>query len=188
MSKKPRKKKPHRPSARSGGMGGMGGAGGGPNMNQMLQQVQQMQEEMAAAQAALAERTVEGSAGGGMVKAVATGRQQVVGINIDPECVDPDDVEMLEDLVLAAVSDALEKSASLAADAMQGPMGGVDLGGIDLDSLGIDLDSLGIGGGPALGDLTPGGGPALGGKPAIGGGPAIEELAPGSDDSGPSES
>lgn len=84
-----------------------------------------------------------------MVKAEANGRQQILSVKIDPECVDPDDVEMLEDLVLAAVSDALEKSAAAAADAMQGPMGGMDLGGIDLDSLGIDLDGLGLGsGGP----------------------------------------
>lgn len=155
MSKKPRKKKPHRPSgSRIGGTGGMGGAGG-PNMNQMLQQVQQMQEEMAAAQAALASQTVEGSAGGGMVKAEANGRQQILNVKINPECVDPDDVEMLEDLVLAAVSDALEKSAALAADALQGPMGGMDLGGIDFDSLGIDLSGLALDSGQAFGGLMP---------------------------------
>lgn len=182
MSKKPRKKKPHRPSgSRSGGAGGMGGMGGagGPNMNQMLQQVQQMQEEMAAAQAALADRTVEGSAGGGMVKAEANGRQQILSVKIDPECVDPDDVEMLEDLVLAAVSDALEKSAAAAADAMQGPMGGMDLGGIDLDSLGIDLDGLGLGSGPALGGLSS--------DPPLGGGGAIKGLPTEPDDAGSSE-
>lgn len=130
MSKKSRKKKPHRPSGNR--------SVAGTDMNQVLRQVQQVQEEMAAAQVALAEKTVEGSAGGGMVRAVANGCQQLVSIKIDPECVDPDDVELLEDMVLAAVSDALEKSAKSAAEAMQGPIGGIDLGGFDLSSLGIE--------------------------------------------------
>jgi DNA-binding YbaB/EbfC family protein len=82
-----------------------GGGGGGQGLNQMMKQMQKMQADMAAAQDALAAATVEGSAGGGMVKVVVTGSGEVQSVHIAPEVVDPDDVEMLEDLVLAAVGD-----------------------------------------------------------------------------------
>lgn len=99
-------------------------------LNQMMKQVQRMQAEMAAAQEALAEAVVEGSAGGGMVKVVVTGAGEVQSVRIAPEVVDPDDVEMLEDLVLAAVSDGFRRAHELAAEKMGGVTGGVDLGGL----------------------------------------------------------
>jgi nucleoid-associated protein EbfC len=79
-------------------------------LNQMMRQMQKMQADMAAAQDALAEAVVEGSAGGGMVKATATGAGELQGVSISPEVVDPDDVEMLEDLVLAAIHDAVSRA------------------------------------------------------------------------------
>ncbi len=99
-------------------------------LNQMMRQMQKMQADMAAAQDALAEAVVEGSAGGGMVKATATGAGELQGVSISPEVVDPDDVEMLEDLVLAAVSDALRRAQELQAERMGAVTGGIDLGGL----------------------------------------------------------
>jgi DNA-binding YbaB/EbfC family protein len=96
----------------------------------MMKQVQKMQADMAAAQDALAEATVEGSAGGGMVKVVVTGAGDVQAVRIAPEAVDPDDVEMLEDLVLAAVNDGLRRAHELAEEKMGGITGGIDLGGL----------------------------------------------------------
>jgi nucleoid-associated protein EbfC len=99
-------------------------------VNQMMKQVQKMQADMAAAQDALAEATVEGSAGGGMVKVVVTGAGEVQSVRIAPEVVDPEDVEMLEDLVLAAVGDGLRRAQELAAEKMGGVTGDIDLGGL----------------------------------------------------------
>ena len=99
-------------------------------INQMMKQVQKMQADMAAAQDALADATVEGSAGGGMVKVVVTGSGEVQSVRISPDVVDPEDVEMLEDLVLAAVSDGLRRAQELAAEKMGGLTGGLDLGGL----------------------------------------------------------
>ena len=99
-------------------------------INQMMKQVQKMQADMAAAQDALAAATVEGSAGGGVVKVVVTGSGEVQSVHIAPEVVDPDDVEMLEDLVLAAVSDGLRRAQDLAAEKMGGVTGGLDIGGL----------------------------------------------------------
>jgi len=101
----------------------MPGAGGGD----MMAQLQALQEEMARQQAALAEETVEASVGGGMVKVVATGQQDIVSITIQPEVVDPDDVEMLEDLVLSAVNEALEQARKLAEERMGGLTAGLGL-------------------------------------------------------------
>ncbi len=84
------------------------------NIQKMMKQAQKLQRQMMQAQEALADERVEGTSGGGTVKAVADGQQNVVEISIAPEAVDPEDVEMLEDLVLAAVSDALRKSRDLA--------------------------------------------------------------------------
>src|SRR4051794_41747396 len=107
-----------------GGRPPMPGGGGG-QMNQMMKQMQKMQADMAAAQDALAEATVEGSAGGGMVKVVVTGTGDVQSVSIDPGVVDPDDVEMLEDLVLAAVGDGLRRAPELQAGRLGGgPRGG----------------------------------------------------------------
>ncbi|MEW6555478.1 MAG: YbaB/EbfC family nucleoid-associated protein [Actinomycetota bacterium] len=84
------------------------------NMQKMMKQAQKLQRQMMEAQEALADERVEGSSGGGMVKVVADGQQNIVEISIDPAAVDPEDVEMLEDLVLAALSDAMRKSRELA--------------------------------------------------------------------------
>ena len=89
-----------------------------------------MQAEMAAAQDALADTTVEGSAGGGMVKVVVSGTGELQSVRIAPDVVDPDDVEMLEDLVLAAVSDGLRRANDLASQQMGGVTGGLDLGAL----------------------------------------------------------
>ena len=105
-------------------------AGGGGQLNQMMKQMQKMQADMAAAQDALADTTVEGSAGGGMVKVVVTGTGDVQSVQIAPEVVDPDDVEMLEDLVLAAVGDGLRRAQAMQSESLGGVTGGLDLGGL----------------------------------------------------------
>lgn len=99
-------------------------------MKQMMKQVQQMQADMAAAQDALTTQTVEGSAGGGMVKVVVTGAGEVQSVSINPDVVDPGDVEMLEDLVLAAVGDGLRRAQELQAESLGGVTGGLDLGSL----------------------------------------------------------
>jgi nucleoid-associated protein EbfC len=99
-------------------------------MKQMMKQVQQMQADMAAAQDALNEQTVEGSAGGGMVKVVVSGAGEVQSVSINPDVVDPGDVEMLEDLVLAAVGDGLRRAQALQAESLGGVTGGLDLGSL----------------------------------------------------------
>jgi DNA-binding YbaB/EbfC family protein len=104
--------------------------GGGGGMNQMMKQMQQMQADMATAQAALAETTVEGSAGGGMVTAVVTGTGDLQRVTISPDVVDPEDVEMLEDLVVAAVTEGLRAAQELQAEKMGGVTGGLDLGSL----------------------------------------------------------
>jgi nucleoid-associated protein EbfC len=110
--------------------------GGGGQMNQMMKQMQKMQADMAAAQDALAQATVEGSAGGGMVKVTVTGAGEVQSVQIAPEVVDPDDVEMLEDLVLAAVGDGLRRAQQMQSESLGGVTGGLDLGALgDLGGL-----------------------------------------------------
>lgn len=98
----------------------------GPNMNDLLKQAQKMQEQLMQAQAQAAEQVLEGAAGGGVVKVTVTGGMEFRSVSIDPAAVDPDDVEMLEDLVLAAIHDAMAKVHELSQQAM----GGVDLGGL----------------------------------------------------------
>lgn len=100
------------------------------NVQKMMKQVQKMQAEMAKAQEALAEKTVEATAGGGAVTVTANGHQQILSIKIDPAAVDPDDVEMLEDLVLAAVNEALRRSQEMAAEAMAQVTGGLNIPGL----------------------------------------------------------
>jgi hypothetical protein len=99
-------------------------------MRQLMAQAQKMQAQLAAAQQELAARTFEGSAGGGMVTAVVTGAQELVSVTIAPEVVDPEDVEMLEDLVVAAVRQAFENAAGAASEQLGGLTGGLDLGGL----------------------------------------------------------
>ena len=99
-------------------------------VNQMMRQVQKMQADMAAAQDELATSLVEGSAGGGKVTAVVTGAGDVQTVRISPDVVDPDDIEMLEDLVVAAVSDGLRQAQALQGERLGGVTGGLDLGGL----------------------------------------------------------
>ena len=88
-----------------------GGFGGGANMQQLMRQAQKLQEQMTKAQAELEEREYSAQAGGGMVSVTVTGKNELKAIEIKPECVDPDDVEMLQDLILAAVNEALRTAA-----------------------------------------------------------------------------
>ena len=107
-----------------------GGFPGGMNMQNMMRQAQQMQQNIAKMQAELEEREVETSAGGGVVKVVVTGKKVLKSIEIAPEAVDPDDVEMLQDLVLAAVNEALEKAEEMVQTEMAKVTGGMNLGGL----------------------------------------------------------
>lgn len=106
-----------------------------PNMQQMLKQVQKMQQDMQDAQEQLKNETVEASAGGGMVKVVVSGDLEVRSVAIDPSAVDPEDVEMLSDLVLAATNQALRAAQEMAANRMGAVTGGLDLG--NLGGLGL---------------------------------------------------
>jgi DNA-binding YbaB/EbfC family protein len=96
----------------------------------MLQQLQKLQEEMLKTQDALGEETVTVTAGGGAITVVISGHQKIQSITIDPEVVDPDDVEMLQDLVMAAVNEAIDKSQKLAADRMGALTGGLSIPGL----------------------------------------------------------
>jgi DNA-binding YbaB/EbfC family protein len=108
-----------------------------PNMQQLLKQAQKMQEEMLAAQESLKDEVVEASAGGGMVTVQVTGDLRVRSITIDPEAVDPEDVELLQDMVLAAVNEALRSAQELASAKLGGiaGLGGGGLGGLGLPGL-----------------------------------------------------
>jgi len=101
-----------------------------PNMQQMLKQVQKMQVEMARAQEELETAEVEASAGGGMVTVRVTGALVVKEIRIDPAAIDPDDPEMLSDMVLAAVNEAVRTAQELAASKMGGATAGLDMGAL----------------------------------------------------------
>ncbi|MBO9609314.1 MAG: YbaB/EbfC family nucleoid-associated protein [Paenibacillaceae bacterium] len=100
------------------------------NMNQMMKQVKKMQEQMLKAQEELGGKTVEGSAGGGVVTVTANGHKKIMSIVIKPEAVDPDDVDMLQDLVLTAVNDAITKADELANKDMGKFTGGMKLPGL----------------------------------------------------------
>jgi DNA-binding YbaB/EbfC family protein len=101
--------------------------GGRPDMRQ---QIMKLQEQMLQTQEQLGDQTVTATAGGGVVEVVMTGHQRVQSVTIDPEAVDPEDVEMLQDLVVAAVNEAIERSQSLAADQMGALTGGLGLGNL----------------------------------------------------------
>ena len=101
-----------------------------PNMQQLLMQAQKMQQELLAAQESLKDEVVEASAGGGTVTVQVTGDLHVKSITIDPEAVDPEDVELLQDMVLAAVNEALRAAQELASSKLGGIAGG--LGGLGL--------------------------------------------------------
>lgn len=100
------------------------------NMNQMMKQVKKMQEQMLKAQEELGNKTVEGTAGGGVVTITMNGHKKVLDVVIQPEAVDPDDVEMLQDLVLAAMNDALSQADELANQDMGKFTGGLKLPGL----------------------------------------------------------
>jgi DNA-binding YbaB/EbfC family protein len=109
--------------------------GGRRNVNKMMQQVQKMQEEMQRAQEELARETVTASAGGGAVKATVTGNLELVDLQIDPEVLDPGDVEMLQDMVLAAVNEALTSSQEMASKRLGGITGGLGDMGLNMPGL-----------------------------------------------------
>jgi DNA-binding YbaB/EbfC family protein len=104
----------------------MGGMGGGINMN-MIKQAQKMQQDMARMQAELEEKQYTAQAGGGVVSATVTGKRELVSLTIDPEAVDPEDVEMLQDMIMAAVNEAIRAASSDASDTMGKLTGGLNL-------------------------------------------------------------
>jgi DNA-binding YbaB/EbfC family protein len=105
------------------------------NVNKMMQQVQKMQQEMQQAQDELAKETVTASAGGGAVKVTVTGGLEVVSVEIAPEVVDPDDVEMLQDMVLAATNEAVNSSQEMASKRLGGITGGLGDMGLNLPGM-----------------------------------------------------
>lgn len=112
--------------AKGFGRSGMGGAGGGMNMN-MVKQAQKMQQEMARMQAELEEKEYSAQAGGGVVSAVVSGKRELISLTIDPEAVDPDDVEMLQDMIVAAVNEAVRAATQDATVTMGQLTGGLNL-------------------------------------------------------------
>ena len=128
-----------------------------PNLQNMLRQAQEMMAQQQQAQEALKKERVEASAGGGMVKVTMTGDLHLETITIDPDAVDPEDVEMLQDMVVAAINEALRKAEELQQSQLGGPEAA---GGFDPMSA---LESLGLGGMGGMGGL--GGGGAPGGLP-----------------------
>ncbi len=102
----------------------------GGNMAKMMKQVQKMQAEMLKLQEELGNRTVESTAGGGVVRVVANGKQEIVAVEIKPEAVDPEDVEMLQDLVLTAVNGALKKAQEMVSEEMSKLTGGLKMPGL----------------------------------------------------------
>ena len=114
--------------AKGGYRGGM--PMGGMNQMQMMKQAQKMQQDMLKMQEELEVKQYEAAAGGGVVKAVVNGKHEVVSLTIDPEAVDPQDVEMLQDMVVAAVNEAMRKAEAEASQNMSRLTGGLNLGGL----------------------------------------------------------
>ena len=114
--------------AKGGYRGGM--PMGGMNQMQMMKQAQKMQQDMLKMQEELEVKQYEAAAGGGVVKAVVNGKHEVVSLTIDPEAVDPEDVEMLQDMVVAAVNEAMRKAEAEASQNMSRLTGGLNLGGL----------------------------------------------------------
>ena len=108
------------------GMPGMGGA----NMNNMMKQVQKMQKQMEGMESELEDKEVEASVGGGVVKATVNGKKELISIDIEEDAVDPDDVAMLEDLILAAVNEAMRKADTMAESEMKKITGGLNIPGL----------------------------------------------------------
>ena len=109
---------------RNMGMGGMG------NMNNMIKQAQKMQAEMLKAQEALGEQEIEATVGGGAVSVKVNGKKELIELKISPDAVDPDDVEMLEDMVMSAVNEAMRKADEAAAGSLRGITGGMSIPGL----------------------------------------------------------
>lgn len=110
--------------------GGFRGMPGGMNQAAMMKQVQKMQQEMARMQEEMETKTYTATTGGGMVKAEVNGKHEVVTLEINPEAVDPDDVEMLQDMIIAAVNEAMRSADTDAANNMSRMTGGLNLGGL----------------------------------------------------------
>ncbi len=106
------------------------GGGGNPNKMAMAQRVQQMQEEMERLQTEISEKTVEATAGGGAVTVTMKGSRELVSVKLSPEIVDPDDIEMLEDLVVAAVNEAGNKASAMMEEGMASLTGGFNIPGL----------------------------------------------------------
>ena len=114
---------------RGGSYGGGGGFGGGVNMN-MIKQAQKMQQDMLKMQEEMENKTYDATVGGGMVKAVVNGKHTVVSMEINPEAVDPEDVEMLQDMIVAAVNEAMRKAEAEANASMSKLTGSLNLGSL----------------------------------------------------------
>jgi DNA-binding YbaB/EbfC family protein len=104
--------------------------GGNKGMKDLMKKAQKMQQDLAKAQEELANKIVEGSAGGGMVKVEMNGKNQIISLKIDKEVVDPEDVEMLEDLIIAAINEAQEKVAQTSQDELSKLTGGINIPGM----------------------------------------------------------
>lgn len=104
--------------------------GGNHKMNTVIKQAQKMQEEMNRIQSELEEKTVEATAGGGKVKVVMKGTKEITSIKIEPEIVDPEDTEMLEDMVMVAVNDAISQVETMMEDGMSSITGGLNIPGL----------------------------------------------------------
>ena len=113
-----------------GGFRGMPGGMGGMNQAQMMKQAQKMQQELLRMQEEQENKTYTAKAGGGMVAATVNGKHEVVSLEINPEAVDPEDVEMLQDMVIAAVNEAMRNADAEAANNMSRLTGGMNLGGL----------------------------------------------------------
>ena len=100
------------------------------NMNSVIKQAQKMQEEMEKVQEELEQKTVEASAGGGMIEVKASGKKEILSVKIKPEAVDPEDVETLEDLVMVAVNETLKKADDMMAEGMSAVTGGINIPGL----------------------------------------------------------
>ena len=100
------------------------------NMNSVMKQAQKMQEEMEKVQTELEDKTVEATSGGGVVKVTISGKKEIVSLSINPEAVDPDDVETLEDLIIAAVNDGIKQADEMMAEGMSAVTGGLNIPGL----------------------------------------------------------
>ena len=107
-----------------------GGFPGGANMNNMMKQVKKMQEQMEKAQQEIEEKEFESTSGGGVVSATVNGKKEVIAIKIDPDVIDPEDSEMLEDLIIAAINDAMKKADEYSGETMGKLTGGLNIPGL----------------------------------------------------------